>query len=81
MEEVWDDDVREDLTKAARVALDASAAVADMYEAVEGARPEVESFPAELERMLLARGLHPDTTLSSGLCLLLHKLYEAFPPQ
>jgi hypothetical protein len=81
MDEIWEDGVREDLTREARVALDAGAAVADVYDAVDEARPEVESFPAELERMLLTRGLHPVTMLLSGYSLLQHKLHEVYPPQ
>jgi hypothetical protein len=81
MDVIWQDEVKEDLTRDARIALDAGAAAADVYDAVDKARPEVEDFPAKLERMLLKHGLHPDTMLRSGYSLLMHKLHEVYPPR
>lgn len=80
MDEIWEDGVKGDLTRAAAVALEAGASPAAMYTAVEKARPEGECFPLRLERMLLEGGLHPDTMLPSGRCLLLHKLHGSYPP-
>lgn len=81
MDVIWDDGVAEDLMQAAEAALEAGVSdVAAMYTAVDRIRPEVESFPAELERLLLANGLHPDTWLRSGRSLLHQKLYEVNPP-
>jgi hypothetical protein len=78
--EVWKDSVVHQLIKEAEVALKAGAAAIDVYDAVNGARPKDQAFPGRLERMLLESGLHPDDILPSGLTLLLHKLYDAYPP-
>jgi hypothetical protein len=81
MEIIWESGVEKDLITAADVALKAGAPPDAMYAAVERVRPEVESFPAKLERMLMKAGLHPDTVLGhSGRCLLVQKLYEPYPP-
>lgn len=77
MELIWEDKVEEDLVREAQVALEAGADVGAVYSAVDDARPKSESFPAQLERMLLSRGLHPDTKLPRGSTLLLHKLHQA----
>lgn len=81
MDIIWESGVEKDLIKAAAVALEAGAAPDAMYAAVERIRPEVESFPIKLERMLLKAGLHPDTIMGgSGRCLLVQKLCGTYPP-
>lgn len=69
--------MEEEIVDASEQALQSGAQV---YDAVEGIRPESAAFPRKLERMMLAYGLSPDTQLSSGLTLLLPKLKDAYPP-